>query len=77
MSRKCVNVFRQLLLSRWTVWKVFSGMVQDSLNQYRDTHNANVIRKQKGLELPSGHSPNYMWENCAMFDVGKCCNVLR
>lgn len=52
-------------------------MVQDSLNQYRETHNANPIRKQKGLDVPSGHSPNYMWENCTMFNVGKCCNAFR
>lgn len=53
------------------VWKVFSPMVQDSLNQYRETHNMNVIRKQKGLKLPSGYSPNHMYEHHALLNAGK------
>jgi hypothetical protein len=57
--------------SREAAWIAFSSMIQASLNQFRENHNAHNIRKQKNVDLPSGYSPAVMWENPAMFTTGK------
>lgn len=49
----------------------FNRPLQESLNNYRITYNAHRIRKQgKDVQLPTGHSPDVMWENPQLFGKG-------
>ena len=56
------------LFSRQLVFHIFADLLQSSLNDFRVHYNCRKIRKQNGLSLPSGHSPNVMWGSPHIFD---------
>ena len=55
---------------RRCVFMTYGTILQQSLNEFREAHNAHVIRKQRGVELPTGHSPNAMWFQPQVLDAG-------
>ena len=48
----------------------FSDVLQGSLNSFREAHNDHVIRKQRNVDLPTGQSPNTMWQHPELFNTG-------
>lgn len=48
----------------------FSDVLQASLNAFKEAHNQHVIRKQHGVDLPTGHSPETMWQHPELFETG-------
>ena len=54
----------------------FKRPLQSSLNEFRETYNDHVIRRQKNVNLPTGYSPNIMYENPELFGKGMSVEYL-
>lgn len=70
-----LNGSHHSLFCRCAAWLAFSSPVQKSLDEFRANHNAHRIRKQTGVDLPTGYSPDVMWQNPALFKTGMLSNA--